>query len=1026
VSHTLVTIICPVAPDHVERARDLIERLGNPASGAVRSAFEAVSNEAGQLGVHFASLTVFPASAGGGHLLFEFSADGARETLIQALAKHLGPLVSDAYALAADHGSAPLADYWTSHIVDVGQGYFDNAGIVFAGTPGLSVDRIRREHALREYLKGRVEEIAEPFTSALAAVERVRREVREQPAFSWAMQADEVAALQGERTGVGPYLRIAASVATTYLWPLLLPPLLVIGVALYADWSGAGLTRAVMAGFDAAMATLGATLAALALAYVVFRRAEGRDVPDHRAPDPDRMTKIVERENYHVHNHLSGISIIKAGFLRRVALKAVFAGIAQLVTHQFRPGWLGTLGTIHFARWVRVPGTRDLIFLSNYGGSFESYLEDFITKAHDGLTGVWSNTEGFPRTANLVQEGASDGDYFKRWARRQQVPTGCWYSAYPQLTTANIRTNAAVRQGLATVLTEEEARRWLLLFGAGPRPASAMEVNEIQSLTFGGLGFLKYATCIGFGLGDRGAREWLAVVQAKVSFGDGRKLGDQTAAPGRRCARILGLGAGALRKLQLPAEALDTFPNVFLQGMAEKSRSRILGDDGWSAPSQWHWGAGEHEVDGVLLLYGETPAALDDARREADEQLRAHGHRAIMEVPFVDLPEKSASAEEIKRAKLEPFGFVDGVSQPVIRGTYKALRGADPIHIVEAGEFILGYPDNRGNLPATPTLSAIHDPHNVLPIAAAPQHGFARPIVNDDRDLGRNGTFLAIRQIEQDVDGFTRFCEETAARLHAQFPQWGGVRPEFVGAKLVGRWPDGSSIVRYPYQAGSEVDRDQSMIRTGEGTVNAAKEPPPPPPAQAPAVAAKRSRRTVAVRFKPEPKPEEVGEVTREITITPDNDFLFGAEDPQGLRCPFGAHIRRANPRESADPGSEEELAITNRHRILRVGRRYKEPKGDRPGLFFMCLNADLERQFEFVQQTWLQAPSFHGLMDERDPIVGGRNLDGQPPHDGFSLPTRDAPVRLKGMPEFVRTLGGGYFFLPGRSLLRYLASERQ
>ena len=57
-----------------------------------------------------------------------------------------------------------------------------------------------------------------------------------------------------------------------------------------------------------------------------------------------------------------------------------------------------------------------------------------------------------------------------------------------------------------------------------------------------------------------------------------------------------------------------------------------------------------------------------------------------------------------------------------------------------------------------------------------------------------------IRQLEQDVDGFWQFCAQTAARLHAQFPQWGGVRPEFVGAKLIGRWPDGSSVVRFPYQ----------------------------------------------------------------------------------------------------------------------------------------------------------------------------------------------------------------------------------
>lgn len=83
----------------------------------------------------------------------------------------------------------------------------------------------------------------------------------------------------------------------------------------------------------------------------------------------------------------------------------------------------------------------------------------------------------------------------------------------------------------------------------------------------------------------------------------------------------------------------------------------------------------------------------------------------------------------------------------------------------------------------------------------------------------------------------------------------------------------------------------------------------------------------------------------------------------------------------------------------------------------------DIERQFEFIQQTWLQAPSFHGLMAERDPVVGSRHPGDPRQDDGFSLPTRESPVRLKAMPDFVKTLGGGYFFVPGRSVLRYLSA---
>jgi len=1010
-SHTLVTIICRIPQKHVIDARGIVDALGNPASSAATRAFEAVAAEPGGLAIHFSSLTVFDATAGGGHLLFEFSGDGSQDALIRALAMHLGPLVEPAYALAVDRGREPLARYWTSHVVHVGQGFFDNPGIVFAGAPGLSVKRIRDEQKLRDRLKVLVEEDTSQFTSALATLERVRARLLDDAAFAWALHAEDAAALEAERSGVGPYLRIAWNVTRMYLWPLALPPLAVFALALSMDHTLRGILPALMNGFVAVIATLIATAVLGGIAYVVFRNRENREMPDHRAPDPQKVAASVAGENFAAQNHLSALSVMKPGLLRRITLKLVFTAIVQLATHLYRPGWLGTLGTIHFARWVMVPGTRDLIFLSNYGGSFESYLEDFITKAHNGLTGVWSNTEGFPKAANLIQKGASDGDFFKRWARRQQVPTGCWYSAYPDLTTTNIRTNAAIRQGLGTILTDEEARRWLLLFGARPRPAAAMEVNEIQSLVFGGLGFMKYAMCIGFALDGDGARarEWLGDVGRHVSFGDGRKLGD--------CAIILALAAPALAKLQLPADALATFPSAFLDGMSSASRSRILGDDLQNAPGEWEWGGPLAPVDGVLLLYGKDPEAVAKTRNEMDDSLRARRHRIVMEAPFVDLPEKTATDQQIKFAKLEPFGFVDGVSQPAIRGTYKALRGADPIHIVEAGEFILGYPDNRGNLPAGPTLAAIHDPGNALPIAASSQHGFARPIVNDDRDLGRNGSFLAIRQLEQHVAAFWSFCEQSASQLHNQFPHWGGVRPEFVGAKLVGRWPDGSSLVRFPYQAGSESDQDRPLTRTGKGTAEVtAMALPPPPPAQAERVpAGPVAHKKVAVN--------RTNEEVREVAITPDNDFLFGAEDPQGLRCPFGAHIRRANPRESFDAGSEEQLAITNRHRVLRVGRRYREKAGRDPGLFFMCLNADLERQFEFVQQSWLQAPSFHGLLDERDPVVGSRHPGAARPDDGFSFPTREAPARLKAMPDFVRTIGGGYFFVPGRSVLRYLAS---
>ena len=76
------------------------------------------------------------------------------------------------------------------------------------------------------------------------------------------------------------------------------------------------------------------------------------------------------------------------------------------------------------------------------------------------------------------------------------VPTRFWYSAYPELTTTIIRTNAEIRRGLSGAMTEDEAIRWLALFGSAARPASKLVSSEIQSLVFGGLGFLKFGTCL--------------------------------------------------------------------------------------------------------------------------------------------------------------------------------------------------------------------------------------------------------------------------------------------------------------------------------------------------------------------------------------------------------------------------------------------------------------------------------------------------------------------------------------------------
>ena len=149
---------------------------------------------------------------------------------------------------------------------------------------------------------------------------------------------------------------------------------------------------------------------AFGAAYLVFSRAEARDPLDDRMPDTRTNAAMFERENHTAQNHMFSITERKPGLIRKFTSRLVFWVIGELTVRQFRPGFLGEIGSIHFARWVTPPGSPDLLFLSNYDGSWESYLEDFITKAHLGLTGVWSNTVFFPRSENLVGKGATDGE----------------------------------------------------------------------------------------------------------------------------------------------------------------------------------------------------------------------------------------------------------------------------------------------------------------------------------------------------------------------------------------------------------------------------------------------------------------------------------------------------------------------------------------------------------------------------------------------------------------------------------------
>lgn len=156
----------------------------------------------------------------------------------------------------------------------------------------------------------------------------------------------------------------------------------------------------------------------------------------------------------------------------------------------------------------------------------------------------------------------------------------------------------------------------------------------------------------------------------------------------------------------------------------------------------------------------------------------------------------------------------------------------------------------------------------------------------------------------------------------------------------------------------------------------------------------------------------------------PKNNFLYHYQDRAGLSCPIGAHIRRANPRDSLGPDPETALRLSKMHRIIRRGRPYGErwqpdagDAGGERGMLFIALNADIGGQFEMIQHSWINNPRFSGLYTGTDPI--SHHPDGA----GITIQSRPVNIHIARPKPFVKVRGGAYFFLPGIKALQQIAA---
>lgn len=389
-----------------------------------------------------------------------------------------------------------------------------------------------------------------------------------------------------------------------------------------------------------------------------------------------------------------------------------------------------------------------------------------------------------------------------------------------------------------------------------------------------------------------------------------------------------------LKAMGVPGDSLGTFPEEFKEGMA--ARAHLNRDAGPSAPEHWDpiWTSGKVHVS--IAINAQSLDVLESRWRWMGEQLSASGAGEI-----IGRQDAALLVVGGKPTRTEHFGYVDGFGDPDIAGSgFTPVPGRGKLmpdgswEPLAAGEFILGYLDEAGELPEAP-----------------------RP-----DEFSRNGSFLVYRKLHQNVASFRNFIAE-----HGRHYEGG---PERLAARICGRWRDGTPVEISP--------------------------------------------------MAPEPG----------LVSNPHGNNNFGyAADPNGNRCPIGAHIRRANPRDSLlSP------LLVNRHRIIRRGITYgpwvplDQPADDagEHGMLFITLQANICRQFEFVNREWMQYGNEFGLGNDRDLMVGqhapGESLVIQGNAARFNP---EPPLMAANLSRFVVTQGGDYFFVPGISALRLLADGK-
>lgn len=424
-SHAL-TIVTPIQPDKVKDLDDLLSKIGKDIDNKTGHSI----SFARLTTVHFLRWVILPGDNNGGRhyrpqLAFESNYDGPLDAHLEELIRVGGRVLTRIYGYCAGC-PADVADSVESFKRFLKR-YQLRSAAFYRGYPNHSVQDVMENTRARRAIQDFLDDPERAATLRGLPPEQLCQEIQKYLAT--------VPGLKLER-GSAPQ-----------------PSLLDRFVGRLMD------SRPVQLAVGIPVVLL--MLPVLVPMTLLLRWKESRDEAEPKTKDMVDA-RVEGQEDYKVQNQLTHLVEVRPGLFRQLTLRTVLGGINFLARHYYNRGHLGGIPSIHFARWVIIDKGRRLLFFSNYDGSWERYLGDFIDQAAVGLTGVWSNTRGYPKTRMLFGQGATNEEDFKQWTRDHQLYTQVWYSAHPDESVRNILQNVAVCAQLKAQLKSQEAAQWLL------------------------------------------------------------------------------------------------------------------------------------------------------------------------------------------------------------------------------------------------------------------------------------------------------------------------------------------------------------------------------------------------------------------------------------------------------------------------------------------------------------------------------------------------------------------------------------